>query len=98
VRVSLTTRGGFAAAINAAQPPTIVDTADLTAEQANELTRLLRAAASAAPRGGAAEAARDAQSYTVVVDDDETFTIRASDASMPHEIAELIDWIRRTAG
>jgi hypothetical protein len=91
----MTTRGGFAAAINAGQPPIVVDTANLTADQGNELARLVRAAAAAAPHGGPAAAARDAQRYTVVVDDGEGFTISASDASMPHEIAELVDWIRR---
>jgi hypothetical protein len=97
VRVSLTTRGGLAAAVNAAAPPIVVDTATLTAEQAHELRRLVRAA-EAAPTGRADTAARDVQSYTVVVDEEgRTTTVRARDTAMPAEVADLIDWIRRRA-
>jgi hypothetical protein len=62
MRVSLTTRGGLAAAVNAASPPVVVDTATLSQGQARELTRLVRAA-TAAPVVETESAARDAQSY-----------------------------------
>jgi hypothetical protein len=97
MRVSLTTRGGLAAAVNAAAPPIVVDTASLPGEQAHELTRLVRAAESAPPPGPE-PGGRDVQSYTVIVDDDgRTTTIRARDTAMPDEVADLIEWIRRRA-
>jgi hypothetical protein len=111
MRVSLTTRGGLAAAVNAASPPVVVDTATLSQGQARELTRLVRAATAApvvetesaardaqsyAARDAQSYAARDAESYTVVVDDGgRAETIRAREPTVPDAVAELIDWVRR---
>lgn len=97
MRVSVTTRGGFAAAVNAAAPPIVADTTALPAKQARELERLVRAATAAAPTGDTAPTARDAQSYTVVVeDDDRTVTLRTHDTAAPNAVSDLVDWVRHT--
>lgn len=94
MRVSLATHGGFAAGINLRQPPTVVDTADLPPEKSDALARLVDAVASDAPTRGPGRA-RDAMSYTIVVDDGpKPRTLTHSDSTMSPEFAALLDWIR----
>jgi len=107
LRVSLTTRGGFAAGVVGARPARAVDTRGLTPAQDAELRRLLRAASRDAARPasrGAAEAPgapagpggggrpADVATYTVTVEPGGP-VLRATDLDLSEALADLIDWI-----
>ncbi|GAA4603937.1 hypothetical protein BJY16_004801 [Actinoplanes octamycinicus] len=93
MRVTLTTRGGLAAAITPQLPPTVVDTTDLKPDAAAELRALIAAAASAAPVAPNPRV-RDAMTYTVLVEDDgDTTTLTASDAAMTAPFSALLSWL-----
>ena len=100
LRVSVTTRGGFAAGVVGAGPARVVDTRGLTAAQDVELRRLLRAASAepgpsggpgpGGPGGGGRPA--DVATYTVTVEPGGP-VLRATDLDLSEALAELIDWI-----
>ena len=99
MRVTLTARGGLAAAINLHRPPRVVDTGTLPAEQARELSRLVDAAAAARPQPAGPGAARDAMTYTIAVQrTGATTVLTGSDTSAPPEFAELLAWLERHVG
>lgn len=93
MRVTLTTRGGLAAAIG---PRVRVVSSDaLDAEGEQELRRLV-ADASSASRDADDRAGRDVMSYTVTVDDDgDVRELRASDTTMSAAFAALLSWLEQ---
>ncbi|HEX8346000.1 MAG TPA: protealysin inhibitor emfourin [Actinoplanes sp.] len=104
MRVILKEHGGLAAAINRHAPARVADTRSLPADQAAELDRLVRAALSAAagqpadpnasPAAGPGTA-RDAMSYTVIVEDAAgTSVLTGSDTAASQQFSELLRWLQ----
>ena len=100
MRVMLKEHGGLAAAINRNAPARVADTRSLPADQAAELDRLVRAALSAAADRTASPAtgpgaARDAMSYTVIVEDAAgTSVLNGSDTAASQQFSELLRWLQ----
>jgi hypothetical protein len=99
LKITVTERGGFAAAVLRAQPDTVVDTADLPSAAAAELEGVARTAvAAAAAPDGDHRARPDEQNYRVVVDDQgEQSVIKAYDSTMDPAVADLLDRVQRHA-
>ncbi|GIF13822.1 protealysin inhibitor emfourin [Actinoplanes teichomyceticus] len=99
MRVSLSTRGGLAAAITRRLPPRVADTDRLPPEAAGELRRL--ADAVRADRDGPGRpgpAVRDAMSYTIIIEDAAGSTTRtATDTAMSPAFGALLGWLERNA-
>ena len=98
MRVSLATHGGLAAGLRLGRQPSTLDTSGLTAAEAVEVTRLVEAARTASPQGGAAGGAGDAMSYEVTVDTGADpggpVVLRQTDTSMTAEFAALLRWLQ----
>jgi hypothetical protein len=95
MRVTLTTRGGLAAAIG---PRVRVISPDaLDADQERELRGLVSSAAASAPAREVDErAGRDVMSYTVTVEDvGSVRQLRASDTTMSPAFAALLEWLEQ---
>ncbi|MEJ2888623.1 protealysin inhibitor emfourin [Actinomycetospora aeridis] len=99
MKITVTERGGFAAAVLRAQPDTVVDTADLASADAAALEGVARTAvARTAGDSGEHRARPDEQSYRVVVDDHgEQSVIKAYDSTMDPAVADLLERVRRHA-
>jgi hypothetical protein len=98
MKVTLTTHGGLAAAINLGLPPRVVNTDSLPEPAAEELAQLVAAAKAAEPAEAAAEAgpgrAPDAMSYTITVDSNgHQDVLAATDTTMSQEFGALLDWL-----
>jgi len=97
MKVSLQKFGGWLAGMS--RPPKIVDTANLPAQEAAELERLV----TAAKEKGIAESdnlrtAPDAMSYTITIEDGiQPFGLHQSDTTMTQEFAALKNWIEAHA-
>ena len=97
MRVSLTTAGGFAAALQLGRPPLVVDGAALPAADAGELAALVAAVRQETPAGDDGRA-RDAVTTTLTVDDAGTTTVlRRSEVASTPAWEELLTWVRRHA-
>jgi len=93
MKIGLVEHGGLAAL---AGPAKVLDTAALSGTEAEELKRLVDAAAAAAPKGVGTGKAYDGTSYTVTVDDGAApRVLKQSDAAMSPEFAAMLDWIKK---
>jgi hypothetical protein len=97
MKVKLAKYGGLAAGIR--RPPLEVNSAELPDEAAAELERLV-AEAKAAPQNQEERPgrARDAMSYTITVEEDdsgEPIVLRHSDVSDAPELVALRKWLER---
>lgn len=100
MKVTLTTHGGLAAAINLGLPPRVVNTDNLPAPAAEELAQLVAAAKAAKLAEVPAEAgpgrAPDAMSYTITVDGNgHQVVLAATDTTMSREFGALLDWLEQ---
>ena len=98
MRITVTTRGGFAAPVLRHQPDTVVDTATLASPDAADVEGAARTAvARAAEHGDPEHTARpDEQNYRIVVDDHGTQTvIKAYDSTLDPTVADLLDRVHR---
>jgi hypothetical protein len=99
IRITLTTHGGFAGALQ--RKPTVVDCDSLPPAAVEEARSLVAAAErAAAQRGGKGAVKRmpDAQSYVVdVVDGPRSLALTGSDLASDAEFDALHDWILRHA-
>ena len=97
MKITLAQHGGQAAAINLRLPPRVVDTAALRADEAAELARLVRDAATAPVAADIPPAkARDAMSYTITVEDGGRQTVLSqSDSAMSEAFGKLLGWLQR---
>lgn len=96
MKISVTTRGGFAAPVHRDRPPTVVDTAVLRSADAAELEDLARSAVSRSSGAGEHVARPDEQNYRIVVDDaGAQSVIRAYDSTMDPQVAELLERVHR---
>jgi uncharacterized iron-regulated membrane protein len=100
MKVTLTTHGGLAAAINLGLPPRVVNTDNLPEPAAQELAQLVAAAKAAGPAEAPAETgpghAPDAMSYTITVDrDGHQVVLTATDTTMSREFAALLEWLEQ---
>ena len=97
MKVSLETRGGQPAGINAQLRPKVVDTASLPEAAASELARLVAAARSAPiPKTEQAERVRDAMSYTITIEDSGApVVLSQSDTMMSDAFVALRNWVRK---
>ena len=97
MRVSLTSSGGFAAALALGRPPLVVDAAALPAADAEELASLLAAVAQESPAEDDGRA-RDAVTSTLTVIDAGTTTVlRRSEAASSPAWEALLTWVRQHA-
>src|SRR4051812_3895311 len=96
MKISFATSGGQGAAAYLNRPPRVLDLDTLAAAHKAELLALLAAAAAEAKSHIAKEArGGDLMSYTVEVEDGEkSYTLKQSDAAMPHAFARLLDWLQ----
>jgi hypothetical protein len=96
MKISLTTRGGLAAAINLRLPPRVVNLDSLPKEAAAELARLIDAAKNAPAVKAAPGPAPEAMSYTITVEDgQEPVVLHQSDAAMSPAFAALLSGIEK---
>jgi hypothetical protein len=100
MKVTLTTHGGLAAAINLGLPPRVVNIDKLPEPTAEELAQLVAAAKAAEPAEAPAEAgagrAPDAMSYTITVDGNgHQVVLTATDTTMSREFGALLDWLEQ---
>lgn len=96
MKVTLTTHGGLAAAINLGLPPRVVNTDNLSAPAAEELVRLVAAAKAAEPAEAGPGHAPDAMSYTITVDGNgHQLVLAATDTTMSREFGTLLDWLEQ---
>lgn len=100
MKVTLTTHGGLAAAINLGLPPRVVNTDNLPEPAAAELAQLVAAAKAAEPAEASTEAgprrAPDAMSYTITVESsDHQHVLAATDTTMSREFSALLDWLEQ---
>lgn len=100
MKVTLTTHGGLAAAINLGLPPRVVNTDDLSEPAAEELAQLVAAAKAAQSAAAPAEAGPghvpDAMSYTITVDGNgHQVVLSAMDTTMSREFGALLDWLEQ---
>ncbi|MGH3972112.1 MAG: protealysin inhibitor emfourin [Pseudonocardiaceae bacterium] len=100
MKVTLTTHGGLAAAINLGLPPRVVNTENLPEPAAQELAQLLAAAKAAEPAEVPADAgprhAPDAMSYTITVDGNgHQVVLTATDTTMSREFGDLLNWLEQ---
>ncbi|MDQ4093079.1 MAG: hypothetical protein M3143_06655 [Actinomycetota bacterium] len=95
MKVTLTTHGGLAAAINLGLPPLVVNTDNLPEPAAEELAQLVAAAQAAEPPAQAGPRhAPDAMSYTITVDGNgHQVVLAATDTTMSREFGALLDWL-----
>jgi hypothetical protein len=95
MRVTLTRAGGIAAGIR--RPALVVSTAALSPTNAAELSRLVAEAKLApVPPADPPGRARDAMSYTIIVENGSPPTqLRCSDANMTPALAALLSWLER---
>lgn len=94
MKVSVKAHGGQAAALRAGRPATVVDSAGLPADLAQQLADLAAAAVAEPPPTAASDRSRDAMSYTIEVDDDgQVVPLRRSDTAMSPAFAALLDWL-----
>jgi len=93
MRVSLTISGGLLPHLGAAH---VVDSDDLTEHDKHELQRLVSAAtATAAAPPARSPLIRDAQTYTISIENaGATTVLNATDGSVPEEFAALRNWLR----
>ena len=97
MRVSLTTAGGFAAALALGRPPRVVDGDALPAAEAARLAALVAAVRREVPAEDDGRA-RDAVTTTLTVDDAGTTTVlRRSEATATPAWEELLAWVRQHA-
>mgnify|MGYP001384979898 CR=1 FL=1 len=92
MKVSVSTYGGYRATVS--RPPLVVDSADLSDGDKDELRRLVAAATEAHERSASTPdtpgQARDAMSYTITIEDEGgSRMLEATDPNMPAEFAEL---------
>jgi len=91
MRVTLTTRGGLAAALGPRVRAVSSDALD--PEQEHELRRLVADASSADPVVDDG-AGRDVMSYTITIDDDgDVRELRVSDTTMSPAFSALVSWL-----
>ena len=100
MRITLTTRGGLAAAINLGLPPRAINTDNLPQPAAEELAQLVAAAKAAEPAEEPAKAgprrAPDEMSYTITLDHgDHRVVLTATDTTMSREFGALLDWLEQ---
>ncbi len=96
MKVTLTTHGGLAAAINLGLPPRVVNTARLPKPAAEELAQLVSAAKAAEPAEAGPGHAPDAMGYTITVDGNgHQVVLTATDTTMSREFGALLDWLER---
>lgn len=96
MRVKLAKHGGFAATIG--HPEQIVDSGQLDPQQAAKLREAVKAAVAARPNLQATpkRAVPDAMTYTITVDEEnQSTTLKSSDADMPPEFANLLEELER---
>lgn len=95
MKVTLTTHGGLAAAINLRLPPRVVDAKALPGTVAEELTQLVAAAKDArAPTKERPRRSPDEMSYTITVEDrGHQVVLTESDTTMSQEFAALLSWL-----
>ena len=100
MKVTLTLRGGLAAAMYLNRPPRRVDTADLPPAEATELSRLGTAAMVAAPPERLVRRAMpDEMIYTITIEEsDQRKVLKQSDAAMSPAFADLLGWLQRFFG
>ena len=97
MKVTLTSSGGFAAAVRLGRPPLVVDAAGLPPAEAGELAGLVTAARAEEP-APRAERARDAMSHTITVEDGgSSAVLSCSDAAMSPAYADLLRWLHARA-
>ena len=97
MRVSLTSSGGFAAALSLGRPPRVVDADALPAAEAAQLAALVAAVRQEAPAEDDGRA-RDAVTSTLTVEDaGTTAVLRRSEAAATPAWEELVTWVRRHA-
>jgi hypothetical protein len=95
MKVTLTTHGGLAAAINLGLPPRVVNTDNLPEPAAEELAQLVAAAKAAEP-AEAPGRAPDEMSYTITVEgSDHQDVLAATDTTMSREFGALLDWLEQ---
>jgi hypothetical protein len=95
MKVTLTTHGGLAAAINLGLPPRVVNTGNLPEPAAEELAQLVAAAKAAEP-AEASGRAPDEMSYTITVESSgHEDVLAATDTTMSREFGALLDWLEQ---
>jgi hypothetical protein len=99
MKVLLNQRGGLAAGIRLSQPPLVVNTATLGAQDADELRQLVLKTVGAGEPAPQSGKARDALTYELTVENEgRATTLTQSDASMTAEFSELLVWLQRHHG
>jgi hypothetical protein len=96
MKITLSTYGGLAAGIR--RPPRIVESSGLPVAAAAELARLVAAVkAEKASQEQGPGRARDAMSYKITLDEDDSKTtaITQSDTTMTPAFAALVQWLER---
>jgi Emfourin len=95
MKIALAPHGGLAAGVFLRRPPQQVDTAELPAAAAGELTRLTTAAMTAAAPAQSERPLPDAMSYTITIEDGGRQTaLKQSDAAMSPAFADLLGWLQ----
>lgn len=97
MKITLTKHGGFAAGIF--RPPYTVDSSELREADAKELSALV-AAVKASPKVEEVGPgrARDAMSYTILVEENGKETVfRQSDTNMTPAFGDLLHWLEHRA-
>ncbi|MFI5959491.1 protealysin inhibitor emfourin [Cryptosporangium sp. NPDC051539] len=92
MRISLTTSGGWGAALNLGRPPQVLDSATLSDEEARQLSALVAAARAEPQPGRTGRTVPDAATYRLALDDGATLS--ATDADMPDGFASLLAYVQ----
>jgi hypothetical protein len=96
VKITLTTRGGQAAAINLRLAPRIVDLNSLPKAEAVELARLVDAAKKTPTPQVEPGLVADSMSYTITIEDNrEPIVLHQSDANMSPAFAALLSGLEK---